>query len=76
VKNCPRCSPNHGLSKSMHHFSMGKKQTKNVSCFCISPKTGVFLKNQCYDQIFSKSSSSLNKKTPIFSPNFSQKIFF
>jgi hypothetical protein len=36
-------------------------------------KIGVFLKNQCYDQYFSKTSSSLSKKTPIFSPIFWRK---
>jgi hypothetical protein len=34
-------------------------------------KIGVFLKNQCCDQIFAKTSCSLSKKTPIFSLNFS-----
>jgi hypothetical protein len=34
----------------------------------------VFLKNQCYDNI-KKTISSLGKKTKIFLPNFSAKIF-
>jgi hypothetical protein len=38
-------------------------------------KNGVFLKNQCYDQFFSKFGFVLSKKTPIFSLNFSAKIF-
>jgi hypothetical protein len=40
--------------------------------FC--EKIGVFLKNQCYDQIFSKTSSSLSKKPPIYSQKYSAKI--
>jgi hypothetical protein len=44
-------------------------------CHISAEKTGVFLKNHCYDQILAKTSSSLSKKTPIFSPNFSAKIF-
>jgi hypothetical protein len=43
-----------------------------MTIFC--DKIGVFLKNQCYDQIFAKTSCSLSKKTPIFSLNFSAKI--
>jgi hypothetical protein len=39
--------------------------------FC---KNGIFLKNQCYDQIFEKTSSSLSEKTPIFSLILSAKI--
>jgi hypothetical protein len=38
-------------------------------------KIGVFLKKQCIDHIFAKSGGSLKNKTPIFSPNFSAKIF-
>jgi S-adenosylmethionine:tRNA-ribosyltransferase-isomerase (queuine synthetase) len=38
-------------------------------------KIGVFLKNQCYDQIFAQFSFAFDLKTPIFSPNFSAKIF-
>jgi hypothetical protein len=39
-------------------------------------KNVVFLNNQCYDQeVFSETGSSLSKKTPIFSPIFSAKIF-
>jgi hypothetical protein len=35
--------------------------------FCqFSAKKGVFLKKQCYDQLFAKTSSSLMQKTPIF----------
>jgi hypothetical protein len=37
------------------------------SIFCqFSAKIGVFLKNQCYDQIFSKTSCSLSKKRQYF----------
>jgi hypothetical protein len=36
-------------------------------------KIGVFLKNQCYDQVFSKSSSSLRKKSPFFCKKFWRK---
>jgi hypothetical protein len=36
-------------------------------------KIGVFLKNQCYDQLFSKFGFVLRKKRPIFSLNFSAK---
>jgi hypothetical protein len=35
-------------------------------------KIGIFLKNQRYDQIFAKSSSSLSKKVPKV---FGEKIF-
>jgi hypothetical protein len=38
-------------------------------------KNGVFIKKQYYDHIFAKTISSLSKKTPIFLPNFSAKIF-
>jgi hypothetical protein len=38
-------------------------------------KIGVFLKNQCYDQVFANTSSSLSKKRQIFLLNFSAKIF-
>jgi hypothetical protein len=38
-------------------------------------KIDVFLKNQCYDQFFSKFSFVLSQKTPMFSLNFSAKIF-
>jgi hypothetical protein len=38
-------------------------------------KIGVFLEYQCYDQLFSKFSFVLSQKTPIFSQNFSAKIF-
>jgi hypothetical protein len=34
-----------------------------------------FLEYQCYDQLFSKFSFVLSKITPIFSQNFSAKIF-
>jgi hypothetical protein len=51
-----------------------------ITIFCdfwqfSAKKIGVFLKNQCYDQIFAKTSCSLSKKTPIFSLNVSAKIF-
>jgi hypothetical protein len=38
-------------------------------------KIGVFLKNQCYDQNFCKNKQWVGQKTPIFSLNFSPKIF-
>jgi hypothetical protein len=38
-------------------------------------KIGVFIKYQCYDQIILKFGFVLSKKTPIFSLNFSAKIF-
>jgi hypothetical protein len=38
-------------------------------------KIGGFLKNQCYDQIFSKSSSSLSKKRQYFHKKFGENIF-
>jgi hypothetical protein len=38
-------------------------------------KIGAFLKNQCYDQLFSKFRFVLSQKTPIFSLIFSAKIF-
>jgi hypothetical protein len=37
-------------------------------------KNGVFLKNQCYDQIFAKGSSSLSKKANIFAKFFVENI--
>jgi hypothetical protein len=36
---------------------------------------GAFLKNQCYDQIFSKTSRSLSKKRQYFRQFFLAKIF-
>jgi hypothetical protein len=36
---------------------------------------GVFLKNQCYDHIFAKTSSSLSKNGNIFAKFFSENIF-
>jgi hypothetical protein len=39
---------------------------KNLACF---------LKNICYDQNFAKSSCSLGKKMPFFTPNIFAKIF-
>jgi hypothetical protein len=41
--------------------------------FC--EKVGVFLKNQCCDNFFSDTNSSLNKKTPTFCQNFGRKYF-
>jgi hypothetical protein len=38
-------------------------------------KISVFLKNQCYDQIFAKSSSSSSKKRQYFRKNFRRKCF-
>jgi hypothetical protein len=38
-------------------------------------KNGAFLKNQSDDAYFAKISSIFNKKTLIFSPNFSAKLF-
>jgi hypothetical protein len=38
-------------------------------------KFGVFLKNQCYDHFFYKKLVCFQSKTPLFSPNFSAKIF-
>jgi hypothetical protein len=38
-------------------------------------KIGVFLKYQCYDQLFSKFSFVLSQKTPIFLQNFFAKFF-
>jgi hypothetical protein len=38
-------------------------------------KIGVFLKYQCYDQLFSKFSFVLSQKRQFFSQNFSAKIF-
>jgi hypothetical protein len=44
------------------------------SDFCqFSVKNGAFLKKQCYDQTFAKTSISLSKKTPTLSPKFSAK---
>jgi hypothetical protein len=46
------------------------------SCQFLAKKLAVFFKNQCYDHNFcKKTSSSLSKKTPMFSLNFSGKIF-
>jgi hypothetical protein len=36
---------------------------------------GVFLKNQCYDQFFSKTSISLSKNANIFAKYFGKNIF-
>jgi hypothetical protein len=44
-------------------------------CQFSAKKISVFLKNQCYDQIFAKTSCTWSKKTPIFLLNFSAKIF-
>jgi hypothetical protein len=47
-----------------------------ITLFCdfrpfSAKKIGAFLKNQCYDHIFSKSSTGFEqKKPPIFKPNF------
>jgi hypothetical protein len=38
-------------------------------------KFGVFLKNQCYDQIFAKSSSSVSKKRQYFRQIFRREHF-
>jgi hypothetical protein len=40
-----------------------------------SKKLAFFLKNQCYDKIFAKTSSTLDKKRPIFLLNCLEKIF-
>jgi hypothetical protein len=39
-----------------------------------SAKFGVFLKNQYYDQLFSKFSFVLSQKTPIFAKIFGKNI--
>jgi hypothetical protein len=39
-------------------------------CQFSAKKLAFFLKNQCYDQILAKSSSSLSKKTPNIFANF------
>jgi hypothetical protein len=39
-------------------------------------KNGVFLENQCYDQIFAKTRSSLNKNVNFFSKFLGDNIFF
>jgi hypothetical protein len=39
-------------------------------------KIGVFLKYQCYDQLFSRFSFVLSQKCQFFSQKFSAKIFF
>jgi hypothetical protein len=41
--------------------------------FC--KKIGLSIKNQCYDQIFAKTISSLSKKTDIFAKFFGENIF-
>jgi hypothetical protein len=46
-----------------------------VFCHFSAQKIGVFLKNQCYDQIFAKTSSSLNKNANIFAKFFAKNIF-
>jgi hypothetical protein len=51
-----------------------------ITIFCdflqFSTKNGVFLKNQCYDQILAKTSNSLSKKRQyIFLPKKLVKIF-
>jgi hypothetical protein len=38
-------------------------------------KIGVFLKNQCYDQIFTKSNRSLGKNANVFAKFFGENIF-
>jgi hypothetical protein len=45
-------------------------------CQFSATKFGVFLTNQCCDQIFAKPSSSLSTKRQHCSPNFSAKTFF
>jgi hypothetical protein len=41
----------------------------------IFAKNGVFLKNQCYDQKFTKISSILNEKRQFFANLFGENIF-
>jgi di/tricarboxylate transporter len=36
---------------------------------------GIFLENQCYDQIFAKASSSISKKRQIVAKFFGENIF-
>jgi hypothetical protein len=43
-------------------------------CLFSAKKISVFLKNQCYDQIFAKTSSSLSKKANIFAKYFGENI--
>jgi hypothetical protein len=61
-------------AKKMAFFSL-----TNVMIKCLQKvfgeKFGVFLINQCYDQIFSKSSSSLSKKRQYFHKKFGENIF-
>jgi hypothetical protein len=50
-----------------------------ITIFCdfrqsSAKKIGVFLKNQSYDQIFAKTSSSLTKNANIFAKNFGENI--
>jgi hypothetical protein len=37
-------------------------------------KIGFFLKNQCYDQVFAKTSRSLSKKANIFAKFFGENV--
>jgi hypothetical protein len=51
-----------------------------ITIFCdfrqfSAKQIAVFLKNQCYDQIFAKSSSSLSKKRQYFRKIFLLKYF-
>jgi hypothetical protein len=42
---------------------------------CSQHKIGVFLKKQCYDKIFTKSSKSLSKKASFFAKFLGENIF-
>jgi hypothetical protein len=66
------------IKSFIHRHSRDRRYDHNFRRFCqfSAKKVGVFLKNQCYDPFCAKTSILFSKKTPIFSPNFSAKIFF
>jgi hypothetical protein len=73
------------IDKKFWGMSMWKKDQYDQGSMLLSQfsaifanfqrKIGVFIKIQCSEQFFSRTSSSLGKKPPLFSPNFSAKIF-
>jgi hypothetical protein len=44
-------------------------------CRFSAEKTGVFLKNQCYDQIFARTSTSFSKNASFLTNLFGENIF-